>query len=799
MRTHARVAVIGGGVVGCSVLYHLTRTGWSDVVLVERAELTSGSTWHAAGGMHTLNSDPNVARLQTYTIQLYEELERISGQSCGIHLNGGLMLAGTPERMDYLRHAHAKGRYLGMKTELISAAEARRRFPLMDERHFVGALYDEVEGHVDPYGVTHAYAKAARMAGAEIVLRNRVTGLLARPEGGWEVVTEQGSIVAEHVVNAGGLWAREVGRMVGLELPVLAMEHQYLITDDMPELAGRPELLHVIDFEGEIYLRQEGQGVLLGTYEKAAKPWSPDTTPWDFATELLPEDIERIAPSLEVGFRHFPAIERAGIRKIVNGPFTFAPDGNPLVGPVRGLRNFWCACGVMAGFSQGGGVGLALANWMTQGDPGFDVWAMDVARYGQWVTPAYTQAKVRENYSRRFSISFPNEELPAARPLRTTAAYDRLRERNAVFGASYGLEHALWFAPDGEQPVEEPTFKRSNAFAAVAGECRAVREAVGLLEISNFAKYEVTGDGAVAWLARVMAGRIPAPGRMALTPMLDPAGRLIGDFTLARRADRFLVLGSGIAEEYHLRWWESQLPASGVGLRSLSAELTGFALAGPRSRELLAGLTRADLSTAAFPFLSFAPMTIGMVPALVGRVSYTGDLGYEIWVAPDWLRTLHDTLVEAGKPLGLRHFGARALNSLRLEKGFGSWAREFRPIYTASEAGLDGFVAWKRGGFIGAEAAAAARSPERRRVTLVIDDAGVDCMGDEPIWHGGEVVGWITSGGWAHWVQRSLAQGYVPTALAAAQDLEVEILGERRPARVSPRPLFDPDGRRMRD
>ena len=799
MRTHARVAVIGGGVVGCSVLYHLTRAGWSDVVLVERAELTSGSTWHAAGGMHTLNSDPNVARLQTYTIQLYEELERISGQSCGIHLNGGLMLAGTPERMDYLRHAHAKGRYLGMRTELISAAEARRRFPLMDERHFVGALYDEVEGHVDPYGVTHAYAKAARMAGAEIVLRNRVTGLLARPEGGWEVVTEQGSIVAEHVVNAGGLWAREVGRMVGLELPVLAMEHQYLITDDMPELAGRPELLHVIDFEGEIYLRQEGQGVLLGTYEKAAKPWSPDTTPWDFATELLPEDIERIAPSLEVGFRHFPAIERAGIRKIVNGPFTFAPDGNPLVGPVRGLRNFWCACGVMAGFSQGGGVGLALANWMTEGDPGFDVWAMDVARYGPWVTPAYTQAKVRENYSRRFSISFPNEELRAARPLRATAAYDRLCQRNAVFGASYGLEHALWFAPDGEQPVEEPTFKRSNAFAAVAGECRAVREAVGLLEISNFAKYEVTGDGAVAWLARVMAGRIPAPGRMALTPMLDPAGRLIGDFTLARRADRFLVLGSGIAEEYHLRWWESQLPASGVGLRSLSAELTGFALAGPRSRELLAGLTGADLSTAAFPFLSFAPMTIGMVPALVGRVSYTGDLGYEIWVTPDWLRTLHDTLVEAGKPLGLRHFGARALNSLRLEKGFGSWAREFRPIYTPSEAGLDGFVAWKRGGFIGAEAAAAARSPERRRVTLVIEDAGVDCMGDEPIWHGGEVVGWITSGGWAHWVQRSLAQGYVPTALAAAQDLEVEILGERRPARVSSRPLFDPDGRRMRD
>jgi dimethylglycine dehydrogenase len=801
MRAQARVAVIGGGVVGCSVLYHLTKAGWSDVVLIERDELTSGSTWHAAGGMHTLNSDPNVAKLQTYTIKLYEELERISGQSCGIHLNGGLMLAGTPERMDYLRHAHAKGRYLGMQTELISADEAKRRFPLMDERHFVGALYDEVEGHVDPYGVTHAYAKAAKLGGAEIVLRNRVTGLLARPDGAWEVVTEQGSLIAEHVVNAGGLWAREVGRMVGIELPVLAMEHQYLITEDMPELAGQPELLHVIDFEGEIYLRQERQGVLLGTYERAAKPWSPKTTPWDFTSELLPEDIERIAPSLEVGFRHFPAIERAGIRKIVNGPFTFAPDGNPLVGPVRGLRNFWCACGVMAGFSQGGGVGLALANWMSDGDPGLDVWAMDVARYGGWAGMAYTNAKVRENYSRRFRISFPNEELPAAGPLRTTAVYDCLCERNAVFGAAYGLEHALWFAPPGQEPVEEPTFKRSNAFAAVAEECRAVREAVGLLEISSFAKYEVAGDGAVAWLARVMAGRIPAPGRMALTPMLNPAGKLIGDFTLARLADRFLVFGSGIAEEYHLRWLEAQLPASGVSLRSVTAELTGFAVAGPRSRELLAGLTDTDLSTAAFPFLSFARMHLGMVPALVGRVSYTGDLGYEIWVTPDWLRALHDTLVEAAGPRGLRHFGARALNSLRLEKGFGSWAREFRPIYGPSEAGLEPFVAWKRGGFVGAEAAMAERErgPERRRVTLVIEDSGVDCMGDEPIWHQGEVVGWVTSGGYAHWAARSMAQGYVPAALAEAQDLEIEVLGERRPARVASRPLFDPEGRRMRD
>jgi dimethylglycine dehydrogenase len=802
MRSQARVVVIGGGVVGCSVLYHLTKAGWRDVMLIERDELTSGSTWHAAGGMHTLNSDPNVAKLQAYTINLYRELEEISGQSCGIHLNGGLMLAGTPARMDYLRQAHAKGRYLGMETELIDAAEAKRRFPLMDEQYFAGALFDAAEGHVDPSGVTHAYAKAARIGGAEIMLRNRVVDLQPVRDGGWDVVTEQGTVRAEHVVNAGGLWAREVGRMVGLELPVLAMEHHYLITEDMPELEGQPELLHAIDFEGEIYLRQEGKGILLGTYEKACVPWSPETTPWDFSTELLPEDLERIAPSLEVGFRHFPAIEKAGIRRIINGPFTFAPDGNPLVGPIRGLRNFWCACGVMAGFSQGGGVGLALASWMTDGDPGFDVWAMDVARYGDWASRTYTNAKVRENYSRRFRISFPNEELPAGRPLRTTGAYDRLSERNAVWGASFGLEHVLWFAPQGTGPEEEVTFRRSNAHDSVAEECRAVREAVGLLETSNFAKYEVRGPGAEGWLARVMAGRIPTVGRLSLTPMLNRRGKLIGDFTLGRlAADHFLIFGSGMAETYHLRWFEEQLPDRGVALRSLARELDGFSISGPRSRELLQRLVGTDLGTASFPFLSFRRMDVGLIPATVGRISFTGELGYEIWCPSDQLRLLHDTLVEAGQDLGLRHFGARALNSLRLEKSFGSWAREFRPVYGPCEAGLEPFIAWRRGGFIGQEAAEAERSGglERRRVTVVVDGIDADALGDEPIWHKGEVVGWVTSGGYGHWTRQSIAIGYVPASLADGEGLEVEILGQRRPARIAPQPLFDPAGRRMRD
>ena len=799
MRTKARVVVIGGGVVGASVLYHLAKAGWSELLLVERDQLTSGSTWHAAGGMHTLNSDPNVAKLQAYTIELYKEIEELSGQSCGVHLTGGVMLAGTPERLDLLKAMHAKGRYLGMQTELISPTEAAALMPLLDPKHFTGALFDPIEGHVDPYGVTHAYVKAARLKGAEVVLQNRVLELRQRPDASWDVVTEQGTVHAEHVVNAGGLWAREVGRMVGLELPVLAMEHQYLITEEMPEvLSAEKELLHAIDFEAEIYLRQERGGMLLGTYERAGVPWSEKTTPWDFSTQLLPEDLERIAPSLEVGFEHFPAIGRAGIKRVINGPFTFAPDGNPLVGPVRGLPGYWCACAVMAGFSQGGGVGLALANWMTEGDPGFDVWAMDVARYGPWATTGYTNAKVRENYSRRFRITFPNEELPAARPLKTTPIYGELVAANAVMGVSYGQEHALWFAPKGVEPIETVTFGRSNAHQHVALECRAVREAAGLIEISNFAKYRIEGPGAEAFLARILAGRMPQPGRISLTPMLNDRGKLIGDFTLARLAEEsFLLTGSGIAETFHLRWFEAQLPPSGVTLRSVTDRLLGLSVAGPNSRAILEELTGEDLSNDAFPFLAIRPLELDLVPTLTGRISYTGDLGYEIWTEAPYLLRLFRALRRAGEPHGLRLFGARSLNSLRLEKSFGSWAREYRPLYGPKAAGLGRFVDYRRGGFIG-HAAAAAETPSHRLGTFTVHDTEIDVMGDEPIWQGEKVVGWVTSGGYAHHSQKSMALGYIEVEHRDAGDLSIEILGNRRRATVVERPLFDPDGVRLR-
>ena len=801
MKSHAQVVVIGGGVVGASVLYHLTKLGWKDVMLLERAELTAGSTWHAAGGVHTVNGDPNVAKLQQYTIELYKEIEAISGQSCGAHITGGIMLAGTQERVNWMKMAIARGRYLGMDLSMISMDEAYDLFPLLDKKKFIGAMYDPVEGHVDPYGVTHAYAKSAQIGGATIQLRTRVMDLVQREDGSWDVITDQGNIHAQHVVNAGGLWAREVGRMVGLELPILAMEHQYLITEDLEMLKGRTkELVHCIDFEGEIYTRQERGGVLLGTYERAGKAWSERETPWDFGQNLLPNDLDRIAPSLEVGFDHFPAIGEAGIKKVINGPFTFAPDGNPLIGPVRGLRNYWVACGVMAGFSQGGGVGLALSNWMVTGDPGFDVWGMDVARYGSWATLAFTNTKVKENYSRRFSIRYPNEDLPAARPLRTSPVYDLLKQENAVFGEYCGLEHALWFAPQGSAPVEDVTYLRSNAHPHVGAEVAAVRNGVGLLEITNYGKFDVSGPKAAEFLDHVMANKLPSIGKMVLTPMLNEAGKLIGDFTIGRLAqNHFFVVGTYAAEDYYRRWFERHAPASGVTIRPCAMEYTGFSVAGPKSRALLQTLVNLDLSTANFPFLSFRQIDIGMIPAYVGRVSFTGDLGYEIWVTSDYQRALYTLLKAAGAPFGIKLIGGRALNSMRLEKSFGTWAREYRPIYGPFEAGLGRFVDLKRADFVGRAAALKDKeSGGALRLVAFSVDSDADAFGDEPVWHNGKVVGWVTSGGYGHTVQKSLAMGYIPKDLASDTAFEIEILGERRRATRIDGAAFDPSGARMR-
>ena len=804
METHARVVVIGGGVVGCSILFHLVKHGWKDVVLLERSELTSGSSWHAAGQIHTISSDPNISRLQGYTINLYKELEELSGQSVGHHATGGFYLASTPERLDYLKQERSKARYMGLDQEFITLQEVAEMHPLIDPSKYLGALYDPIDGHIDPSGVTYAYAKSAKHYGANYHRDTPVIETNQRPDGTWDVVTPKGTIHAEIIVNAGGLWAREVGHLAGVDLPVQPMEHHYLITETIPEIAefGK-ELPCGIDYEGNLYFRQEHQGLLLGTYEPGSTPWQVAGTPLDFGHELLPPDLDRIGDRLEIAFERIPALGRAGIKNIINGPFTFGPDGNPMIGPVPGMRNYWAAVGVMAGFCQAGGVGLCLAEWMIEGEPSVDVWAMDIARFGEFATHDYGTIKSSENYARRFLLTYPNEELPAMRRQKTTALYDRLLAKGAVMGAGFGLEHVLWFAESPEEAREQPTFRRSNAFPHVAAEVKAVREGVGAVEIANFAKHVVSGPGAEAFLDRVLAGRLPKPGSLNLTPLLTPKGKLYGDLTVACLGPgRYILFGSGAAQEMHRRWFEQHLPESGVTYRNASDDYHGIALSGPKSRDLLSRITRDDVSAQALKFRDIRPMAVGGIPAIVARVSFSGELGYEIYCRPPYLLKLYEAIQEAGDDFGLEFYGARALMSLRLEKNWGAWTLDFRPDFTPGESGLDAFIAFdKSADFIGKGAALAEREAgaKRKLVTLVVDAEDVDCHADEAIFHDGTCVGFVTSGGFAHHSEKSVAMGYVPRDLArAGEAFEVEILGNLYPAQLQDRPLYDPDGTKMR-
>ena len=804
MNTTTRVCVIGGGVVGCSVLYHLTKLGWSDVMLVERSELTSGSTWHAAGGFHTLNGDTNMAALQGYTIKLYKELEEITGMSCGLHHVGGVTLADNQDRFDMLVAERAKHRFMGLETEIVGPEEIKKIAPVTNTDGIIGALYDPLDGHLDPSGTTHAYAKAARMGGASIETHTKVLETNQRPDGTWDVVTNKGTIHAEHLVNAGGLWAREVGAMAGIYFPLHPMEHQYIVTDDVPliqdMMANGIEHPHVMDPAGESYLRQEGQGLCIGFYEQPCRPWAVDGTPWDFGHELLPDDFDKIEASIEFAYKRFPALAESGVKSVIHGPFTFAPDGNPLVGPVPGVRNYWSACAVMAGFSQGGGVGLMLAQWMVEGECERDTTAMDCARYGDWITPGYTRPKVIENYQKRFSVAYPNEELPAARPFRTTPMYDVFTDMGAVWGHQYGLEVVNYFAEGDEPRFETPSFRRSNAFDATAREVKAVREAVGINEVHNFGKYLIKGEGARDWLDRIMAGRVPQPGRLSLTPMLSHKGRLIGDFTISCLSEtEFQLTASYGSQAYHMRWF-LQNSAEGVSVENISDTRNGFQIAGPKARVVLQACTRQDISD--MRFMDVRRLTVGMVDCLVQRVSYTGDLGYEIYCDLPSQRALWDVLWDAGQPHGMRPFGMRAMMSLRLDKSFGSWLSEFSPDYTAAETGLDRFISFKKNAdFIGRAAAEAqkAQGPGRQLCTFEVDAEDADVNAYEPIWIGDEVVGFCTSGGYSHYTGKSIAIGFLPTELIGTDIVpEIEILGSRRKATPLTEVLFDADGARMR-
>jgi len=803
MKSHYRVVVIGGGIVGASVLYHLTRKGWGDIALVERAELTAGSTWHAAAGFHAINDDPHIAALQAYTIKLYREIEAESGQSVGMHMPGGYSIATTPERWEWLQSEFAIYQTLGIEARLAQPEEIVSECPIVDPTGLLGGLFDPHEGAVDPHGTTHAFAIAARQRGADVILRNRVTGLRPHADG-WLVETEQGSIVAQHVVNAGGLWARRVGRMVGVDLPLTPMQHHYLITEDLPELLARPdEMPCVTDLEGFTYLQQERKGVILGVYERNPRHWQTEGAEWDYGMELLPEDIDRISPELLIGFSRFPSLQRAGIRKWVNGAFTFTPDGNPLVGPVPGLRNFWAACGCMGGFSQGGAIGKVLSEWIVEGDPGTDIFGMDVARYGKFAAgDRYLRDTTAQFYARRFVIAYPNEELPAGRPLKTTPSYEAQKALGARFGVVWGMESPQYFATGEPDFVEPPTLRRSAADRFVAAEVAATRTAAGLLDTGVYARYEVRGPGAGKWLDYLLASRMPAVGRIRLAPMLNPAGRLMGDLTVTRLdLDRYWLVGSYYLQEWHLRWFHDHLPASGVDIENLSESWLGFSLSGPKSREILAALTHGDVSDRGLPFMACAGIDVGPTTAMVARISLTGELGYEINVHASQQHALWQALMAVGTPLGMRPIGMRAQDSLRLEKGYGVWSLEFSTSCTPAMAGLERFVATDKGDFIGREAFLAAQTagPGMKLVLLQVESPDADATGYEPIHREGQRIGYVTSGAYGHHVRQSLALAYVDTAWCETSDLlSVTILGRPRAARILRAPPYDPTGSKLR-
>ena len=804
METHAKVIIIGGGVVGCSILFHLAKFGLKDCILLERNELTSGSSWHAAGSVHAISSDPNISKLMAYTIKLYKEIEETSGHSVGFKPSGGFYLASNEVWHDYLKRERSKARYMGLDQEFISLEEVVKKHPLINPKHYLAALWDPIDGEVDPSGVTYAYAKSAKVYGGKYYTHTPVLETNQKEDGTWNVVTEKGNINAEIVINAGGLWAREVGKLAGINLPVQPMEHHYLITETIPEIKERidePRLPIGTDFEGNIYFRQEAQGMLLGTYEFKSTPWQIKQTPMNFGHELLEPKLDNIQDRLEIGFKRIPALEKAGIKNIVNGPFTFGPDGNPLIGPVPGKKNYWVAVGVMAGFCQAGGVGKSIAEWIIDGEPSSDIWAMDVARFGNFASPEYGTIKSSENYERRFVMTFPNETLPKGRRQKTTSIYDRLLKKGAVMGDSFGLENALWFAKNEKDAHEEPTFKRSRSHNYIAEEVKAVRTGVGATEIANFAKHEFTGPEARKFLDYILAGKIPKPGRIVLTPMLTPKGKLYGDLTVAcLKENKFILFGSGAAQEMHRRWFEKFLPRKGVVYKNRSDDFHGIAISGPNSRKLLSKICRDDVSNESLRFRATKETFVGGVPVILNRISFSGELGYEIYTAPQFQLKLFEEIESFGKELNLKFYGARALMSLRLEKNWGAWTLDFRPDFTAAESGLDIFINWNKN-FVGKEACLIEKKQgiKKKLVTMIIDTKDIDVTNDEAILKDNKCVGYVTSGGYAHHIKKSMALGYVPVELSKHQtSLSIEINGELFKAHITDKPLYDANGGKMK-
>ncbi|NRP72690.1 4-methylaminobutanoate oxidase (formaldehyde-forming) [Ensifer psoraleae] len=805
MRSHAQAVVIGGGLIGCSILYHLTKLGWSDVVLLERSELTSGSTWHAAANIHGLHDSTNISLLQHYTMTLYKELEVETGQGCGVFQPGSLYLAQTEAREHQLRLQEAKARRYKMNFYEIGRDEAERLHPLVNFDGIRCIMYEPEGGNVDPSGVTMAYAAGARRRGAEIHRFTPVIGTEAQPDGSWIVRTPKGDIRTQWVVNAAGLWGREVAAMAGLELPLIPTEHQYFVTETIPEIAALDRRLpSVADRDGEYYLRQEGLGLLIGAYERDMRFWAEEGTPLGFGHELFPDDLERIEDNMMRAIDRVPVVGMAGIKRVINGPMIWSPDSAVLFGPVPELTNYFCCNGIIPGFSQSGGMGKLAAEWMIEGEPSLDMFGWDMARFGNWANKAFTKARVQDQYSHRFKIHFPNEERAAGRPVRTRPAYEKQKAMGAVFGLNFGWEHPLWFSADGEPKEETIGFIRQNWWAPVGREARMLRENAGIIDISNFAKYAVKGPGAAEWLDALFANRMPTEiGRSCLTPLIGKRGGIAGDFTVTKLGEHeFMIFGSGMAERYHQRFFKAVPLPEGTTFTSMTERLCAFNIAGPKSRELLMRLTNEDLSNESFPFMRSRRMSVAGVDVVALRVSFTGDLGWELYCDADQQVALYDALLEAGKDLGAGPVGSRALASLRIEKGYGSWSREYSPEYWPQESGLGRLIKIDKGAFLNRDAyqKIAGEHPRQKLAMVSIDARDADATGGEPIFlHDGTPIGQVSSGAYGYSVGMSLALCYIKADMAKPGDkVSVAILGRPHDAIVLERPPFDPEGERLR-
>ncbi|MGA8587105.1 MAG: FAD-dependent oxidoreductase [Roseiarcus sp.] len=835
MRTHARAVVIGGGVVGVSTLYHLARKGWSDSVLVERRELTSGSTWHAAGLLPLFNLSYSVGQIHKYSVALYRTLQNETGLDVGLRQVSNIRLARTRDRMDEYHYYAGVAATIGVKVKFLTPQEVKEIWPLCNVEGILGAIQHPEDGYIQPADLTQALARAARERGAEINRHTTVIAIERRPSGEWKVATDKGDIVCEHVVSATGNFARATGRMVGINVPVIPVQHQYIVTEAHPEILARkakglPEMGVLRESDSSWYMREEAGGLLLGPYEKDAPVCYVDGPSADSEYELFPEDLDRLAPHIETAIARVPAFGEAGVKKVYNGAIAYTPDGSPIVGPAPGLKNFWLNEGHSFGVTAAGGAGWQLAEWIVDGEPTIDMLGVDPRRFGAYAEAGYLVEKNEEAYARVFTVHYPDEERVAARPLRQTPCYARMKALGAVFGSIYGWERPNWFAPldyalseadlakpdvllnenhpavgPGERPREKWSFRRSNYFDFVGAECRNVHDNVGLQDMSAFAKLEVSGPGAEGWLNSILTNRIPkAVGRVTLTYLLTARGGVRAEFTLTRIGpERFYLVSAGALEAHDFDSLEKLLPADGsVRIDKLTTQRGVLVLAGPRSREVLARVADIDVSNEAFPWLTARRLSIKAAGLIAMRVNFVGELGYELHHPIEMQNYIFDALMAAGAPLGIKPFGIRAMDSLRLEKSYKLVGRELSIEYAALESGLDRFVDFKKGPFLGRDALVTwvGKGFENKLVTLeVLGVSDADARGSEPVTKDGVMVGRTTSGGYGWRTGKSLALAMVKPELShAGSEVDVRILGETRRAVVIDDSPYDPTNTSLR-